>query len=165
MSISIRSQRRRAASSPITRGSRYAALLAVPMLAFSLAACSAGAGGAGSSPTSTESAEQELQSWNLKFAACMRDAGIDYPDAPLEQPGITDEAAFGAASTACLKTVGEPPASSRNTQTLQEFDEEQLHLAICLRGRGFDVADPERSGVGVYTPEGATQADFDACSS
>ncbi|MBF4570066.1 hypothetical protein ITJ57_14945 [Plantibacter sp. VKM Ac-2880] len=142
-------------------------MLAAPLLMVVLAGCGSTTQGTSDNGAGKSSAQSE-QDWQLEFASCMRDEGIDYPDPDPDgsySPNVTDEEAFNAASVRCEKQVGPPPPSDVKQLTIQEFDEQQLKLAICLRERGFDVADPERSGVGVITPEGATQADFDACES
>lgn len=131
------------------------ALIAVPLLALSLAACTpsgeegttpSGGGGGSSSDTS------DSMAWELDFAACMRKQGLDYPDPEPGAGGIisfgsvdSDRAAWEAASEKCFDELGERPALSPQEQAAadKEFLAWAKKAAECYRENGYDMPDPD----------------------
>lgn len=153
------------------RAKTVATLLAVPALLLAFTACAAnpgsgsGSGGGGSS----ESAHSARETWQLKFAQCMRDNGVDMPD-----PSGSGTAAFSvddsnqdammAASDTCQKKVGTPPPFSPEEKKEMEANMQKamLKTAKCYRDSGFDVPDP-RPGEGVSAPTGAPDDVVEKC--
>lgn len=136
------------------RLAKYSALLAVPLLVGLLAACSTG----DPKPEQSASSEKSFEDWQVSFASCMRDNGIDMPDpgkGGMSQALRLDEAnteAFQTASDTCIKKLGEPPAPPGGKKTEKEMLADQLKLAKCFRDNGIDVADP-KEGQGLTIPE------------
>lgn len=149
---------------------RLRALLAIPLLALSLAACSSPPTPQESGPageTRTGDQETSAEQWQLDFAECMRSHGIDMED-PNADGGIVatrpqDETPERqAATTACMDELGPAPANSGNGSS-GGVPQDQLELAGCLREHGLDVEDPE-PGSGIGMPEGITDEIVEACS-
>ena len=128
---------------------RPAILVAAGLAATLLAGCSANAEperesgrSAGSDAPITDHTE-----WQLAYASCMRDEGIDMPD---PEPGgggmrvpMDDMAALERASGECRARLGNAPApDGREALTDEAMLERQLQAAQCLRDQGYDVADP-----------------------
>lgn len=141
---------------------RAAALVVLPVLALSLASCSAAGAGA-SGQSSSPSAANDADSWQLQFAQCMRDRGIDYADPEADGPvsAENDEASL-AASEECTNKLGPAPApeggSPSDTDTQQLF----LDAARCLTEKGFVTPDP-KEGQGLAIPEGVSPEALEAC--
>lgn len=135
------------------RGAKLVALFAIPLLVGMLSACSPSAENADAGPESSSgphSSELSIDDWQVQFASCMRDEGIDMPD-PTEngmQQGVKvgegGMEAFEAAYEACTSQIGEPPASPGGELSDEEFLESQVEMAECLREHGIDVEDPEK---------------------
>lgn len=162
-----------------TRTARLtAAALAIPLLLSALAACttddapdtgtSAG-GGAGSSAGGSQgddtSSSQTLEDYQLAFASCMRDQGIDMPD-PNADGSINAQQGDGfmEAAEACQTELGQPPAAPGGGP--QKSDEEQraewIEIAACFRDNGLDVPDPG-PGESLTIPMDAPEAVFEEC--
>jgi len=143
-----------------------AALLAVPALLFAFTACAANPGsGSGGGPSGSNagagSGQSEREAWQLKFAQCMRDNGVQMADPDgAGMAGISVDAAnqdaVVAASTACEKKLGTPPPFSPEEQKKMEADAQKMMLKIakCYRDNGFDVPDP-KPGDSVAIPSDA----------
>ena len=118
-----------------------AALLAASVLGF--AAC----GGDDDAPAASQSADRKTREAELKFAECMREHGIDFPD-PQEGPGLVkigeDESPeeLREAEKACEKfrKAIKPPELTEAQQ--QEFKKQALEHARCIREHGIDFPDP-----------------------
>jgi len=118
-----------------------AALLAASALGF--AAC----GGDDDAPAASQSADRTKREAELKFAECMREHGIDFPD-PQEGPGLVkigeDESPeeLREAEKACEKfrKAIKPPELTEAQQ--QEFKKQALEHARCMREHGIDFPDP-----------------------
>lgn len=136
---------------------RAAVLVALPVLTLSLASCS-GAGDPGQS-----SSASAADSWQLQFAQCMRDQGIDYadpePDGPVSA-GI-DEASR-AASAVCADKLGPAPAPEKDRPSGTDMQQMFLDAARCLTEKGFDTPDP-KEGEGLVIPEGVSPEVLEAC--
>lgn len=157
------------------RAKSVATLLAVPALLLAFTACAAnpgsgsgsgsGQGGGGSS----ESAQSARDTWQLKFAQCMRDNGVDMPDpSGSGAAGLSLDAgnqdAVMAASDTCQKKVGtSPPFSPEEKKEMEaNMQKAMLKIAKCYRDSGFDVPDP-RPGEGVTAPTGAPDDVVEKC--
>lgn len=122
---------------------RLAACAAFPILLLGIASCSAGE--PSSTPDQTSVADRDFASWQLAFAQCMRDEGIDFQD-----PGEDGAQAAGtanedsmAASQKCADEVGPPPAQEGDQGDKSGDGESLLKAAQCLRDNGVDIADPD----------------------
>ncbi len=156
---------------PITH-SRLLKLSVAAMLSLSLGACitpsnagvaTLGEGAEDESGENTKDAEAELQKW----AECMRENGIDIPDASVDGNGgmrierrieagdappaggavrLSDD--FGEAIEEC----GEPPrtpGAGPSEEDLKEMQDNALKLAQCMRDEGIaDFPDPDFSNSG-----------------
>jgi hypothetical protein len=124
----------------------YLRTFAVPLLAacaLGLAACG------GEEPAAATSDEQKVRQAELKFAQCMREQGIDFPDPGADgrrmlkvggDSGISPEE-FERASKACEKYRKDiRPQLTEEEQ--QEFKERALEHARCMREHGIDFPDP-----------------------
>jgi hypothetical protein len=135
------------------RGPRaQAALLAILTLAaLTLAACGGGNDDEGSGDSGIS--EAEVQDAALNYARCMREHGFDVPD---PQPGAgglrsllvaVDRAApgFREAERDCREHL-QGLISQIDEQQRREFEDARLEFSRCMRGKGFDVPDPQRGG-------------------
>jgi hypothetical protein len=60
-----------------------------------------------------------------------------------------------------MQEIGPPPTRDFSKQEQQQIQDVQLTLAKCLRGLGYDVADPTLGSA--LAVEGVSDADFAAC--
>ena len=130
---------------------------AVAALAFGLTACGGDENEAAGSGTETaaQTDEQKMRDAQVKFAECMRDQGIDFPD-PGADGGVRiqvgpdsgiDPQEFEAASKECEEFREDiRPQMSEGEQA--EFKERALEHARCMREQGIDFPDPEFSAEG-----------------
>jgi hypothetical protein len=146
---------------------RIAALLAIPFLVGSLTAC--GSGSSGSESTSkTSPTVQSFEDWQLAFASCMRDEGVDLPDPGKDGSGAAislgdaDPEAFTAASKTCTDKLGAPPAPSSGDVPVSDRFDDQLTMAECFREHGIDVPDPVK-GEAMNIPSDIPEDVLDAC--
>jgi hypothetical protein len=146
---------------------RLIGLLAVPLLAISVAACASGpsAGKGGDDAPGTSNAQQ----WALDFAKCMRDRGVEVEDPAAGGGTIAtrpqDESPERQAATeVCIDELGPAPTSGggQDGQSDEEQRRQMLAFAECLRERGFDVADPQ-PGTGLGMPDDVTDEAIEAC--
>ncbi len=146
---------------PTRRTSQLATiLLAGPLLLAALGACSASGtpdAGSGPSPSGTPTSSSAAD-YQLAFAECLRDEGIDMPDpegdsvAPPPMDG-----AFATAAAACAQELGPAPAPDGGSSDSDAGRQtELLQIAACLRENGVDVADPQPGGT-IEIPVGAPQ--------
>ncbi|MFZ4896320.1 hypothetical protein ACL9RL_17895 [Plantibacter sp. Mn2098] len=140
---------------------RLTALIALPVLLLGLASCSADTDPA-SEPAPSESAANSFESWQLKFAQCMRDAGIDFkdPDSKGGLSGTTGDSASAAASDACMEKLGPPPAGPGGEES--GGGTSFLEAAKCLRDEGFEIDDPKESNQ-ITIPEGVSDPVLEKC--
>ncbi|MGG7465173.1 hypothetical protein [Plantibacter sp. YIM 135347] len=131
-----------APSRPSTRRlAPIVAILATPLLLGALVGC------APSETPEPTSSPQSLDSWHLAYAACMREEGIDMPD-PEDGgtadiiKGDVDEQALEAAADVCVGKLGDRPSPPGGKKTAEDYFEQELEAAQCIRERGFDVPDP-----------------------
>lgn len=127
------------------RRRRWLAAAAATGLLTLTAAC----GDDGDSDSDTASSENEAatyEEYQLEFAECMRDQGINFPD-PESDKGkmsqtieIEDQQAFEKASTTCEDDLGPRPANpdapDMDSEEMKEF---QARFQKCLRDNGVDI--------------------------
>ena len=130
-----------------------AALLAAAVLG--VAACGGDDGGGAGEPTAEQAEKEKMRDAELKFAECMRDQGIDFPDPGADGgthirvgPGSgIDPDELEDASEACAKYRGAlRPQLSEGDEA--EFKEKALAHARCMREQGIDFPDPQFSAEG-----------------
>jgi hypothetical protein len=117
--------------------------------ALALSACG------GEDPAAAGRAEGEAQMRDaaLKFARCMREQGLDFPDPKTDEDGgiqiggprvgDRDPAKMERAQKACQKHLDKirPPKLSEEEQA--QVKKEALAHSRCMRGHGIDFPDPE----------------------
>lgn len=145
---------------------RFAALMAIPFLVGSLAACGTGTPDA---DVQTPKAEQSFDDWQVAFASCMRDEGVDMPDPEQDGSGgasVTlgdgDADAFQAASETCIEQLGAPPAPTGGVPDVADAYDQQLEMAECFREHGYDTPDPVK-GEAMAIPSDITEDVMEAC--
>ncbi|OAN35317.1 hypothetical protein A4X17_10230 [Plantibacter sp. H53] len=145
---------------------RLAALIAIPFLIGSLAACSSGSP---DSSSKTPKAVQSFDDWQVAFASCMRDEGVDMPDPEQNGSGGTsvtlgdgDQDAFQDASATCIDRLGTPPAPAGGNPAVADAFEQQLEMAECFREHGYEMADPVK-GQAMQIPSDVTEEVMEAC--
>jgi hypothetical protein len=137
---------------------------AVAALAFGLTACGGDENEAGGgAETAAQTDEQKMRDAQVKFAECMRDQGIDFPDPGADggtriqvgpDSGI-DPQEFEAASKECEEFREDiRPQMSEAEQA--EFKERALEHARCMREQGIDFPDPQ------FSAEGGARIQFKA---
>ena len=82
-----------------------------------------------------------FEEYQLKYAQCMRDQGVDdYPDP--NKPGgvikIDDQDKYTDAQEVCVGKLGESPADP-NAPDPAEQDEENAKMLKCLRTNGVEI--------------------------
>lgn len=141
------------------------ALAAVPVLLATLAGCSSdSSSGSGDRPSATTAAYD----WDLAYASCMRDEGIDFPDpAPGQTAGrskVDDEAAFLAADKKCTRAVdsakGKRPVSDEDRAKRDSWNDQYAGTVDCLRKKGYEV---ETTDGGFIPKSRIPDSDFQAC--
>ena len=115
-------------------------------LTLSLPACGRSSAPDDSNTGDTASVQQRA------YARCMREHGVDLPDAPAEQPGSgpqilspvpIDRDAQIAAEEACRQYL---PAGGQTVKPDAAAMEKLRTHAKCMRGLGFDYPDPDPDG-------------------
>lgn len=161
------------AGAPRMRRGRHGlrVLAGAALLTLGLGACGQADGGGGvaslsgqgqATTTTTAAGGKDFQEARLKWAQCMRENGVDVPDPGAdgrieirkesgsgggERRVLPDEDPdFQKAEKACEKHMQgvQPPAGFKP----EEMQERLLNLAKCLRGKGYDVPDPQFSDGG-----------------
>jgi hypothetical protein len=125
-------------------------------------------GSAGDDPdpggTSTAGSFEDYQ---LAFAKCMREHGIDMPDpsadGSVKIPAVKDMTAFTEASDACQEKLGQPPApDGQAPKSDEERLAEMVKTAECFRAHGVEVPDP-KPGETLTIPMDAPSEVLEAC--
>lgn len=111
--------------------------------------------------------KQSFEDYQLAFADCMREHGIDVPDpssdGSMQAPAIDDMSAFTEASDACQKKLGQPPvAAGEPTKSDEERLAEMVEMAECFREHGIEVPDP-KAGEMITIPMDAPEDVLEAC--
>jgi predicted small secreted protein len=136
--------------------SDWAIALGIALCAATLAACGSSAGGSGEDAAAQEEGR-------LEFAECMREHGVEMADPTPGQKGVIiggpagkqasggafnpDDPATKKALAACkgkLGDLGQEPSP----QEKEEFKEDALAFAECMREHGVDMPDPRFDGEG-----------------
>lgn len=127
-------------------------LLAV--LALGLGACG---GGDSNSATGADADSQSAEDARVKFAQCLREEGIDVED-PGEGGGLvfrrgrgegpersldSDGGRFEEAAEKCREKLGDAAPPELSEEQRQEFQDQALAFARCMREQGIDFPDPE----------------------
>jgi hypothetical protein len=125
----------------------------VAVVALTAGAC-AGGTSAASGTTTTIDPEEAM----LEFARCMREHGVDMPDPGTQGRGrITFGARAGdeeqveefeEAQEACRQYLQAAGPGSLDAEDRQKLQDAMVAFARCMRGKGFDVPDPDVSGGG-----------------
>lgn len=155
------------------RVSGIAALLTIPTLLLTLAACAPAADSESPNPTPSSGSEKLTRAqWQLKYAECMRGEGVDTPDPNANENGSVfvfgedeiDPAALEAAADHCRAELGEPPVVTAEEQEAanQQFLKWGREVAECYRDNGFDMPDP-KTGEELQFPSDAPDAVVDEC--
>lgn len=149
------------------------ALLTIPIAALLLAGCSA-PGAQEEEDNASAASTETLHSWSVKYAKCMQDEGIAYPDPPAEENGAMEALnidelggmdVFEAADKVCQDKIGAPPAPKGpdgKPMTDESMRKETLELTRCLREQGVDIADPGE-GEGLTLSSEIPEEAFEAC--
>jgi hypothetical protein len=102
--------------------------------------------------------DTEIYDAMLKFAECMREHGIDMPDPEMGEGGVQmkagreggpdaggpDEEEFEAAHKACEHLMADVRGDKQLSPEEQaEMQDKLVAMAECMRGRGYDMPDPE----------------------
>jgi hypothetical protein len=136
-------------------------LLAAVTAALALGACGGAGSGGGTGTNGANSGEDKAYEGALKFAKCMRDHGLDFPD-PQRQPdgGILqkaggkgkpgrrpeDDPKMKPALKDCQHFQdtggGEAPSPAEEAKMQDAF----FAYAKCMRGKGINMPDPKVSG-------------------
>lgn len=150
--------------SPAMRKTHTLTLAAVLLIGSLLGACGSTDDTQGSGDTST--AADSFEDYQLAFAKCMREHGIDLPDPSgdgMKVPAVKDMDAFTEASTACQKKLGPPPAAKdRSPESDEKLLAKQVKIAECFREHGIDVPDP-KSGETLTIPLDAPSDVMETC--
>ncbi|WP_051433314.1 hypothetical protein [Promicromonospora kroppenstedtii] len=127
------------------------AALAIPLLLTALTGCGRGDADASgqddgsSSSSDSPASDRSFDEYQLDFASCMRDKGVDMPD-PDENGSIQAPAGDGfmEAAQACQDELGLPPAAPGGGPGVSDEEQraEWLEIAACFRENGVDVPDP-----------------------
>jgi hypothetical protein len=125
------------------------ALAVLPLALALMTGCSSTppAGGDGTPPTSSGKTYTDMKEWQLAYATCMRDEGIDMPDPDadgrVQASKVEDMEVYEAASDTCIGKIGDAPVDPGTQKSPAELEEQALKLAQCFRDAGFDMPDPE----------------------
>jgi hypothetical protein len=145
---------------------RHTLKLATVLLVGALTiACGSAADNPDTGGTST--AADSFETYQLAFAECMREHGIDMPDpsadGSVKIPAVKDMTAFTEASEACQKKLGQPPAPEGGpTKSDEERLAEMVKTAECFREHGVNVPDP-KAGEIISIPMDAPEDVLAAC--
>jgi hypothetical protein len=144
----------------------FLAGIALVGIAFGASACTSDT----ATPKETTSATTTAYDWDVAYAGCMREAGIDFPDPEPGDAGggqvpVADEQAYQAADKSCTANVskshGARPVSDADRDKRDHYNDEYADTIDCLRKKGYEVEVID----GGYIPEkGIPDADAQACS-
>jgi hypothetical protein len=125
---------------------RLGLAMLIPLLVMGLAACG-GSKNHGSTKTGSSMSPEQRKQLGVKFAACMREHGIDMPDpGPGAGPGAANQPPdkIDAAMQACRQYM--PNGGDLSTPNPQQI-EQQRKYARCMRDHGIsDFPDPDAQG-------------------
>lgn len=149
---------------------RLRSTLAVPVLAFALAACGSPAANS-AQPTASASGDAR-EAAGLKFAQCMREHGVDMQD-PKPGEGIRimarkgEEQKVQKAQEACKQFMKGAVGEKGKGIDPKEHDK-MLKFAQCMREHGIYMPDPSSDGrveinIPAGTPESKVKEAQQAC--
>ncbi|MFJ3394883.1 hypothetical protein [Leifsonia aquatica] len=150
--------------------SRLALLSLAPALLLAVSACSAGPDERGSNEGKPSAASGSLAEWQLSMSRCMREQGVDVGDpsaggngATIDSRGLSEDQ-FTAASEACSKKLGAPPAMTEAEKKAADeaAQKTMISIAKCYRASGVDVPDP-KPGQGLAIPKDAPAEVAEKC--
>jgi uncharacterized protein YceK len=136
-------------------------IAAAGVLALAVAGCGSAPSSAGvasvqtataaptGSPSASASADKDEQ--GRKFAACMRQNGVDMPDPDPNGNGAAVKALTGADQTKVKKALEacRSFAPARDAKALSPEDQDRMRqFTACMRENGVDIPDPDFSGKG-----------------
>jgi hypothetical protein len=147
----------------MSRRGLWAPVALLATLALALAAC----GGGDEEDGEDGISRTEVEDAGVKFAECMREHGIDVRDPKPGGQGLRDmfeevdrdDPAFREAERECEKHLEEVVAEIDDDQR-RELEDARLEFARCMRGKGFDVPDPQ-SGLGEQQAGGLGDLNLD----
>jgi hypothetical protein len=176
-------ERLRGGSRPAARMRPLLTVLALPLLAIALLACSAaGADGNGvitlASPSPSDGASpspsMDPRDATLAFAQCMRDHGIDVPDPQVDEeghfqidvaakPGDVDMQKLNDAQQACQHFLAAAGPGPGDVKMDQETQDKILAFTQCMRDHGVDMPDPQfgNGGMVIVGGNGNSGPQFD----
>jgi hypothetical protein len=141
-------------------------LAAVPLLVLGLAACSPSSGD-GPKVKSESEITAAVAKWDSAMDACLASAGFDSEP---EEGGTREALEMGSPKMDAMETctdkvaadLGPRPVTAEEKEMRESWKEQELETAQCLRGKGYDVADPAEDLSTVY-PDGISDEDLEAC--
>lgn len=125
-----------------------------------IATLASGAVGASSAAPSSSPATDPAEAFRA-YTACMRENGVDMPDAEIVEGGPgggggpvgfavggsqPDDADFQKADAACQHHLSAIIQERPNTELSPEDEEKLLQFARCMREHGIDMPDPGANG-------------------
>ncbi|MET8828866.1 hypothetical protein ABZX40_05400 [Streptomyces sp. NPDC004610] len=129
-----------------------AALVAAAI--FGMTACGGEDSPTNASPTSPQDVERQQ-----KFIECLREHGMDVPDAPEDQEGGAPQFEAAQGSAAVVDAAQAACAQFAPPQGAEEVDEDAYDTAVkkaeCLRQEGISAKDPEPGTTRITLEEGA----------
>jgi len=144
----------------MTRSTFTPVVLAAAALAAGLGGCGAGGEGAGNAP-SGGGGPSAARDAGIAFARCMRANGIDMPDPRTDENGVIgvepgDDAGAGpdgtppsrrfrSAERECRKHLKDLAPAPLSPEQAEEFRQESLAHAKCMREHGVNFPDPQFS--------------------
>lgn len=112
-------------------------------------------------PTDTTEGEVDQEQARLDFAACMREEGIEMGDPTVDADGNVrfgnlrslvegdvDRDVMEAAREVCIGDLEGVGLTFRDQKDTSVEQDAFLAFAICMRGNGFDMPDPDLSNTG-----------------
>ncbi|AMM20075.1 hypothetical protein AX769_07735 [Frondihabitans sp. PAMC 28766] len=138
------------------------ALAAVLTLGLGLTSCTSSA--EEESPAKDTKAQATALDWQLAFASCMRDHGLDWkdpdPDGGASQQKIDDQDAYDDANEKCTTTVKQKLGDEPLSEEATKWEGVYSKAADCLRKKGYAVKD---SGGGITFDDEVPEAELSAC--
>lgn len=146
-------------------------LMMVALVALTLGM--SGCGDDGSSATATTDPNQARQQAALDAAQCMRDKGFNMPDPEFTEDGGAmmkmdesngidpDDPKFQAAEDECNKQMDAlvGAGDERTPEEKQQFQDDMIAYAQCMRDNGVDMPDPTFDDKGRVTMRSGSKED------
>lgn len=109
-------------------------------------------GACGSSGAPQNAATKDPDAARVRFAQCMRKAGIDVATSDsgggirIRVPRAINPARMDKIQKDCFKTSGMPQPQAPSPAMQQEAQDNALKFAACMRAHGVNMPDPQFSG-------------------